>query len=108
VPRLIPYAKQAGGKPRGAAAPVELDLQAAWGLYDRQARFVSGNALFSLFLGGVGSGKSHALTCWVLRRALANPNGIGALLGRTSIDLLSPVQSDQQAAWNHFDFRRCR
>jgi hypothetical protein len=73
--------------PPGDAPQVDLDLQAAWKLYDRQARFVGNDGLFSLFLGGVGSGKSHALTCWVIRRALANPGGDGALLGRTSIDL---------------------
>lgn len=77
--------KRPRGKSRQPA--VDLDLDAAWGLYDRQARFVGNASMFSLFLGGVGSGKSHALTAWVLRRALANPRGTGALLGRTSIDL---------------------
>ncbi len=43
--------------------------------------------MFNLFVGGVGSGKSFALCCWAIRRALANPNAVGALLGRTSIDL---------------------
>lgn len=68
-------------------ADVKLDLDAAWKLYDRQARFVNDDHLFSLFLAGVGSGKSHALTAWVIRRALVNPGTVGALLGRTSIDL---------------------
>jgi hypothetical protein len=66
---------------------LQVDLAAAWKPYDRQARFITSDALFSLFLGGVGSGKSHALCCWVLRRALANGAATGALLGRTSIDL---------------------
>ena len=66
---------------------VELDLDKAWRLYDRQARFVHDSHLFALFLAGVGSGKSHALTAWVIRRALANPGTVGALLGRTSLDL---------------------
>lgn len=75
-------------RPRAADAVVaSLDLDAAWGLYREQARFVANNSLFSLFLGGVGSGKSHALTTWAIRRALANPDSVGALLGRTSIDL---------------------
>lgn len=66
---------------------IDLDLGAAWQPYDRQARFIFGTSLFSLFLGGVGSGKSHALCCWVLARALRNPGSTGALLGRTQIDL---------------------
>lgn len=66
---------------------IVLDLDAAWKPYDRQARFIFGTSLFSLFLGGVGSGKSHALCCWVLARALRNPGQVGALLGRTQIDL---------------------
>lgn len=66
---------------------IEVDLQAAWKPYDRQANFIFGTSLFSLFLGGVGSGKSHALCCWVIARALRNPGQVGALLGRTQIDL---------------------
>ena len=85
MPRLVTYRQRPTGKSN--KADVRLDLQEAWNLYDRQARFVASDSLFSLFLGGVGSGKSHALTAWVIRRALANPNGIGALLGRTSVDL---------------------
>ncbi len=89
MPRLVPFRTprcRLGGRD-GTAPRVELDLDAAWGLYDRQARFVGSDHLFGLFLGGVGSGKSHALTRWIVRRALANPGEIGALLGRTSIDL---------------------
>ena len=88
MPRIVPYTRaQSGRGRRGETVTTELDLSTAWGLYDRQVRFVTSSALFSLFLGGVGSGKSHALTAWIIRRALANPNGVGALLGRTSIDL---------------------
>lgn len=69
--------------------PVTLtvDLAEAWKPYDRQGRFIASAKMFDLFLGGVGSGKSHALTCWVISRALRNPGATGALLGRTSIDL---------------------
>ena len=96
MPRIVPFTSRPRGKTN--RPPVALDLDVAWGLYDRQARFVGNDSLFSLFLGGVGSGKSYALTAWVLRRALANANGVGALLGRTSIDLqtvLLPTLFDQ-------------
>lgn len=66
---------------------MRVDLGAVWRPYDRQARFITSDSLFTLFLGGVGSGKSHALTCWLLRRALANGRATGALLGRTGVDL---------------------
>lgn len=69
-----------------------LDIDAAWHLYDAQARFVASDSLFSLFLGGVGSGKSHALAGWVIRRALSNPGSVGALLGRTGIDLATVLE----------------
>lgn len=64
-----------------------IDLGAAWALYAKQAQFAFNPALFSLFLAGVGAGKTHALTAWVIARALRNPNATGALLGRTSVDL---------------------
>lgn len=66
---------------------VQLDLSQAWKPYDKQADFIFGDSLFQLFLGGVGSGKSHALTCAAIVRALRNPGSVGALLGRTEIDL---------------------
>ena len=66
---------------------ITLDLSTAWKPYDKQADFIFGDSLFALFLGGVGSGKSHALTCAALTRALRNPRSVGALLGRTEIDL---------------------
>lgn len=58
-------------------------MDAAWNLYDKQAQFVTNNSLFSLFLGGVGSGKTHAMTAWVVRRALLNPGSTGAMCIRT-------------------------
>jgi len=66
---------------------VDCDLAEIWQPYDRQARFITTPALYSLFLGGVGSGKSHALTCWVIARALANDGALGALLGRTTPEI---------------------
>lgn len=66
---------------------VQLDLSQAWRPYERQADFIFGDSLFHLFLGGVGSGKSHALACAAIVRALRNPGSVGALLGRTEIDL---------------------
>lgn len=66
---------------------VDLDLGQIWQPYDRQARFITTPALYSLFLGGVGSGKSHALSAWVIARALANPGAEGALLGRTTPEI---------------------
>ena len=68
-------------------ADITVDLAAIWKPYDRQARFVTSDALFSLFLGGVGSGKSHALSAWIVRKALQNGSATGALLGRTGNDL---------------------
>tara|TARA_R110002126_G_scaffold137_1_gene814 strand:+ start:465 stop:1970 length:1506 start_codon:yes stop_codon:yes gene_type:complete len=90
VPRIIPYTRAQSGRlvtSKAEQIPSTLDLNAAWGLYDKQVRFVRCRSLFSLFLGGVGSGKSYALTAWVLHRALANPGAVGALLGRTGNDL---------------------
>ena len=69
------------------ATPLTIDLAEAWRPYDRQGRFINSAKLYDLFLAGVAAGKSHALTCWVLSRALRNPGSVGALLGRTSIDL---------------------
>ena len=66
---------------------IDVDLSTVWKPYDKQADFIFGDSLFALFLGGVGSGKSHALTCAALVRALRNPGSVGALLGRTEIDL---------------------
>lgn len=79
MPRIVPF-KQKSTK---SATTVALDLDAAWGLYDKQAAFVKNNSLFSLFLGGVGSGKTHAMTAWVIRRALVNPGSVGAMMTRT-------------------------
>lgn len=59
----------------------------AIGLYRKQAEFVTNPGMFSLFVGGVGSGKSVALTARVLYKMLANPGVRGALLGRTGKDL---------------------
>ena len=66
---------------------INVDLSAVWKPYDKQAEFIFGDSLFQLFLGGVGSGKSHALCCAAITRALRNPGAVGALLGRTEIDL---------------------
>ena len=68
---------------------VNVDLADAWRPYERQARFILSPALYSLFLGGVGSGKSHALTCWVIARALANDGALGALMARTTPEIRS-------------------
>jgi len=68
-------------------AAINVDLSVAWKPYDKQADFIFSDALFHLFLGGVGSGKSHALACAAITRALRNPGAVGALLGRTEIDL---------------------
>lgn len=68
---------------------VELDLVKAWGLYKKQAEFAFSSAYQSLLIGGVGSGKSHALTAWVIARALTNPKTTTLLLGRTGGDLQS-------------------
>lgn len=84
MPRIVLLPK----KTRAVDAVIaKLDLNAAWGLYDKQARFVASNAKFNIFLGGVGSGKTHALIGWIIRRALGNPGSCGALLGRTGNDL---------------------
>lgn len=102
MPRLVLLPKK---KTAAQAIVAKLDLDAAWGLYDKQARFVANNSRFAIFLGGVGSGKSHALTAWAIRRALANANSCGALLGRTTIDLddvLLPSLFDRlEEAQNH-------
>lgn len=74
-------------RPRRSRRKLKLDLTKVWGLSTKQEVFAFSTALFSLFLGGVGSGKSHALTAWVVTRALYNPGSIGALLGRSSGDL---------------------
>lgn len=66
---------------------IAVDLSEVWRPYDKQSEFIFGDSLFQLFLGGVGSGKSHALACWAISRALRNPGAVGALLGRTEIDL---------------------
>lgn len=66
---------------------VDVDLSQIWKPYDKQADFIFGESMFQLFLGGVGSGKSHALACWAITRALRNSRSVGALLGRTEIDL---------------------
>ena len=90
MPRIVPYTRAQSGRGRarpGDVVSTDLDLNKAWGLYDKQVRFVRCPSLFSLFLGGVGSGKSYALTAWILHRALANPGAVGALLGRTGNDL---------------------
>jgi len=67
-------------------ATVALDLDKAWGLYDRQARFANNNAPLSAFIAGVGAGKTHALICWTLIRAIKNEGCVGALFGRTMRD----------------------
>jgi hypothetical protein len=79
----------------------ELNLDEAWGLYDRQVRFARDHHLFSLFLGGVGSGKSVALTAKAIVLALENPGAEGGLFGRTGRDLdtvLLPSLFDQLQA----------
>ena len=55
MPKVVPLPKRS----RSAKTAVELDLDAAWSLYDKQAQFVKNKSLFSIFLGGVGSGKSR-------------------------------------------------
>ncbi len=83
MPRLVPYTHH----PRQTVKPtVDLDLDAAFGLYDRQARFANNDAFYSLFLAGVSAGKTHALTAFVLIRALKNPGCVGAMFGRTMKD----------------------
>jgi hypothetical protein len=86
VPRIVPLPdkRRVGSGPGRSAS---LDLDKAWHLYDRQARFVTSDALFNLFLGGVGSGKTVGGTAWGLRKALVNPGSVGAVLGRTGVDL---------------------
>lgn len=65
----------------------QVDLLSLWRPYAKQHAYITNTSLFSFFLAGVGSGKSHALACWVIYRALRNPGSVGALLGRTSNDL---------------------
>jgi hypothetical protein len=67
---------------------LSVSLPDVWRLYDRQARFAyNTGSFFNMLIGGVGSGKSVALCCWILTRALLQPGETGALLGRTSVDL---------------------
>jgi len=70
---------------------VTVDIAATFQPYDRQARWLASDALFRLFLGGVGSGKSWSLTLWCVLQQLANPGVEGALLGRTTNDLINPL-----------------
>jgi hypothetical protein len=71
-----------------ARAPVlNLDLTAAWNPYDRQARFIECDRLFVLFLAGVGSGKSHSLARWLVRKALLNGRHTGCMFGRTGPEI---------------------
>lgn len=94
--RVDKQRKRAPGKLAAAASRVlpSVDLAEVWHPYDKQARFIGSAKFFNLFLGGLGSGKTHALAAWAVARALANPNpdgrprvGVGAVFGRTSIDL---------------------
>ncbi len=85
MPRIVPLPARPNRET--TAVSVDLDLNAAWGLYDKQARFVFGSSLFAIMLGGVGSGKSVALVCKAIVLALRNPGSTGALLGRTGVDL---------------------
>lgn len=66
---------------------IELDLIKAWKLYRKQCDFAFSDSYQTLMLGGVGSGKSHALTAWTIARALKNPRTTTLLLGRTGNDL---------------------
>lgn len=86
---------------KSARVKADLNLDESWHLYDRQVRFVRDRHLFSLFLGGVGSGKSVALTAKAIYLALKNPGSPGALFGRTGRDLdtmLLPSLFDQLQA----------
>ena len=83
MPRLVPFTHHKRNAPRG---DVSLDLNVAWGLYDRQARFANSDAYFNLFLAGVGAGKTHAAICLAIVRALKNPGMDGAVFGRTMKD----------------------
>ena len=68
-------------------ADLVVDLASVSGLYERQLQWVINDAHFSMMLGGVGSGKSHALAWRCILRMMRNPCVEGALLGRTGIDL---------------------
>ena len=54
----------------------------------KQAAFHASRAPFKLFLGGVGSGKSHAGARELLYSALANPPGLTYLIGAPSHNIL--------------------
>ena len=69
-----------------AGRSLVMNLIAAWKLYDRQVEFIRSDALFNLFLAGVGAGKTYSLARWLVRKALINGRATGALLGRTNID----------------------
>lgn len=79
MPRIVPR-----NNPNRSKSPtVDLDLDAAWKLYDKQAQFVRNNAPLAMFLAGVAAGKTHAGAAWLARRALLNPGTVGALCTRT-------------------------
>ena len=69
-------------------ATVCLDLDEILNPYPAQRRFIGSDAFWNMFCGGVGSGKTQALIGWIIRRVLLNPGSVGALLGRTSRDIL--------------------
>lgn len=68
--------------------------------YRKQAEWLAADALFRLFLGGVGSGKSWALTLWCVMQLLRNPGVPGVLLGRTKNDLINPLLPE---LFGHFE-----
>ena len=66
---------------------IDIDIAEIFKPTRKQAEWLTNDALFRLYLGGVGSGKSWALTLFCVLQQIANPNTPGALLGRTYVDL---------------------
>ena len=66
---------------------IDIDIAEIFKPTRKQAEWLTNGALFRLYLGGVGSGKSWALTLFCVLQQIANPNTPCALLGRTYVDL---------------------
>jgi len=61
--------------------------------YPAQRRFIESNRRNTLFLAGIGSGKSHALTLAVLRASMINGPGVDSyIFGRTGPDLTNVLK----------------